>query len=114
MLVAFIDEYRDEFGVEPIVRALQGVAARIAVSSYYSFKKRRTSARIHREAELMPVIIDVYKANYSCYEVREMWNEINREYTERFGQVARFTIERLLKRLGIEGVRRRKKRPRTG
>ncbi|SJN37599.1 Mobile element protein [Micrococcus lylae] len=113
MIVDFIDEHRDEFGVEPIVRALQGTAARIAVSSYYAFKKRRPSARSRRDAELMRVISDVYEANYSCYGVRKMWNEINREYTDRFGQVARCTIERLMKQLSIEGVRRRKKRPKT-
>src|SRR5699024_9894157 len=94
VIVDFIDEHRDEFGVEPIVRALRGTAARIAVSSYYAFKKRRPSARSRRDAELMRVITDVYEANYSCYGVRKMWNEINREYTDRFGQVARCTIER--------------------
>ena len=45
IIVNFIGENRDEFGVEPIVRALSGTAARIAVSSYYAFKKRQPSAR---------------------------------------------------------------------
>ena len=102
MIVAFIDEHRDEFGVEPIVRALSGTAARIAVSSYYAFKKRRPSARARRDQALMVVIQDVYEANYSCYGVRKMWKAINRDYADRFGPVARCTVERLMRRLGID------------
>lgn len=111
--MAFIDEHRDEFGVEPIVRALQETHARIAVSSYYAFKESKPSARARRDAELMGVIAEVYEANYSCYGVRKMWKEINREYGDRFGHVARCTIERLMGQLGISGVRRPTKRPKT-
>ncbi len=114
MIVACIDEHRDEFGVEPIVRAWQETHARIAVSSYYAFKKRKPSARARRDAELMGVIAEVYEANDSCYGVRKMWKEINREYGDRFGHVARCTIERLMGQLGISGVRRPTKRPKTG
>nr|WP_102161360.1 IS3 family transposase [Zhihengliuella halotolerans] len=113
MIVEFIDENRDEFGVEPIVRALSGTAARIAVSSYYAFKKREPSARAVRDEELMNVIMDVYEANYSCYGIRKMWHELNREYQDRFSRVARCTVERLMRRLGIDGVRRKQKRPKT-
>jgi putative transposase len=67
VIVSFIDDHRHEFGVEPIVRALKGTAARIAVSSYYAVKKRQPSARVRRDQALMVVIQDVYEANYSCY-----------------------------------------------
>lgn len=113
MIVAFIDDNRNEFGVEPIVRALSGTAARIAVSSYYAFKKRQPSARARRDQALMVVIRDVYEANYSCYGVRKMWKAINREYADQFGPVARCTVERLMRQLGIDGVRRKRKRPKT-
>ena len=96
MIVVFIDDNRHEFGVEPIVRALSGTAARIAVSSYYAFKKREPSARARRDQALMVVIQDVYEANYSCYGVRKMWKAINREYADQFGPVARCTVERLM------------------
>ncbi|WP_162909162.1 IS3 family transposase, partial [Brevibacterium casei] len=59
------------------------------------------------------VIRDVYEANYSCYGVRKMWKAINRGYADRFGAVARCTVERLMRRLGIDGVRRKRKRPKT-
>ena len=113
MIVDFIDENRDEFGVEPIVRVLRGTAARIAVSSYYAYKLRRPSARAIRDCDLMVVIQDIYEANYSCYGVRKMWKAINRDHADRFGPVARCTVERLMRRLGIDGVRRKRKRPKT-
>jgi hypothetical protein len=113
VIVAFIDDNRDEFGVEPIVRALKGTAARIAVSSYYAYKKRQPSARARRDQALMVVIQDVYEANYSCYGVRKMWKAINREYADQFGPVARCTVERLMRQLGIDGIRRKRKRPKT-
>ena len=113
MIVEFIDNNRDEFGVEPIVRALKRTAARIAVSSYYAHKLCQPSARALRDRELMVVIQDVYETNYSCYGVRKMWKAVNREYAERFGSVARCTVERLMRQLGIDGVRRRRKRPKT-
>lgn len=109
----FIDENRDEFGVEPIVRVLRGTAARIAVSSYYAYKLRRPSARAIRDCDLMVVIRDIYEANYSCYGVRKMWKAINRDHADRFGPVARCTVERLMRQLGIDGVRRKRKRPKT-
>ncbi|TGD30996.1 hypothetical protein EB835_10315 [Brevibacterium sp. S22] len=77
MIVAFTDDNRHEFGVEPIVRALSGTVARIVVSSYYAFKKRELSARARRDQALMVVIQEVYGANYSCYGVRKVWKAIN-------------------------------------
>src|SRR5699024_12714250 len=109
VVVAFIDDNLDEFGITPIVRALSGTAARIAVSSYYAVKKRQPSARARRDQALMAVIRDVYEANYSCYGARKMWKAINREYADRFAPVARCTVERLMRQLGIDGIRRRRK-----
>ena len=95
------------------MRALSGTAARIAVSSYYAYKKRRPSARALRDAALRVVIRDVYEANYSCYGVRKLWRAVNRDYADRFGSMARCTVERLMRQLGIDGIRRRRKRPKT-
>ncbi|WP_156491201.1 IS3 family transposase, partial [Brevibacterium casei] len=83
------------------------------MSSYYANKKRPPSARARRDQALVVVIRDVYEANYSCYGVRKMWKAINRGYADRFGAVARCTVERLMRRLGIDGVRRKRKRPKT-
>lgn len=113
MIVAFIDDHRHEFGVELIVHALSGTAARIAVSSYYAYKKREPSARARRDQALMVLIQDVYEANYSCYGVRKMSKAINHDYADQFGPVARCTVERLMRQLGIDGIRRKRKRPKT-
>ncbi len=113
MIVGFIDENKHEFGVDPVVRALSGTAARIAVSSYYAYKNRPLTARAIRDQELIVVIRDVYEANYSCYGVRKMWKAINRGYAHRFGPVTRCTVERLMRRLDIDGIRRKRKRPTT-
>ena len=61
----------------------------------------------------MVVIQDVYEANYSCYGVRKMWKAINRDYADQFGPVARCTVERLMHQLGIDGIRQKRKRPKT-
>lgn len=57
--------------------------------------------------------MSIYKANYSCYGVRKMWKAINRDYADLFDGVARCTVERLMRQLGIDGVRQRRKRPKT-
>ncbi|TSI13937.1 IS3 family transposase [Brevibacterium aurantiacum] len=113
VVVDFIDANRHEFGVEPIVRGLSGTAARIVVSKYYAYKLRRPSIRARRDRELMVVIEDVYEANYSCYGVQKVWKAINRDYADRFGPADRCTVERLMRRLGIDGARRKRKRPKT-
>ncbi|KAB1640405.1 IS3 family transposase [Gulosibacter chungangensis] len=111
VVVQFIDDYRDEYGVEPIVRALHGTPARIAVSSYYAFKKRPDSARKQRDAKLKVLLLRVWEENYSCYGVRKLWRAVNREPGA--GHVARCTVERLMRELGIHGVRGKGKRPAT-
>lgn len=113
MIVDFIDQHKDELGVEPIIRALQGTRAQIAVSSYYAFKKRPPSARSRRDEKLLPKLLDVYEENYSCYGLRKMWHAINNEHAEAFGPIARCTVERLMKITGIDGVRRKRKKPKT-
>ena len=68
MIVEFIDANRDEFGVEPICAALQ-----VAPSTYRSAKRRPLSARAMRDAVMMPVLLTLWKANYSVYGDRKLW-----------------------------------------
>ena len=93
------------------MRALKHTPARIATSSYYACKHRPPSARARRDEELKAVLLRVWEANYSCYGTRKLWHAINRE--PGIGHVARCTVERLMRELGIRGVRRRRKRPAT-
>src|SRR5215468_5077586 len=78
-MVAFIDDHRDEHGVEPVCRQLQ-----IAPSTYYEHKARRTDAsrlskRAVRDAELRVEIERVWKENFGVYGVRKVWRQLLRE-----------------------------------
>jgi putative transposase len=104
--VSFIDEHRDRFGgVEPICRVLTEHGCSIDPSTYHRFTKRPPSARAVRDAQLKDLIIRVHSENFGVYGVRKVWREINRR-----GQgVARCTVERLMRELGLQGAVRGKK-----
>ncbi|WAX77164.1 IS3 family transposase [Streptomyces sp. KMM 9044] len=107
-LVAFIDEHRDRFGgVEPICRTLTEHDCKIAPSTYYAAKKRaaQPSARQVRDAVLKDAITEVHESNFRVYGARKIWHELHRQGHE----VARCTIERLMRELGITGAVRGKK-----
>jgi putative transposase len=103
-MTAFITEHRGRFGVEPICEVL---GAR--VSTYYATVKRPSSARALRDEELVIEIRRVYKENYGVYGARKVWRQLNREGI----RVAKCTVERLMAREGIQGVRRGKRRGTT-
>ncbi|MCP9994386.1 IS3 family transposase [Streptomyces albogriseolus] len=107
-LVAFIDEHKGRFGgVEPICRVLTMHDCKIAPATYYAHHKRRIapSARTVRDGELKELIQHVYDSNYRVYGARKIWRELNRQ-----GQaVARCTVERLMRELGITGAVRGKR-----
>lgn len=111
MIVAFVDDNRAHFGVEPIVRVLVATSAKIALSTYYAHKSRPESARSIRDKQISQALRLIFADNYSCYGARKLWAKINRE--GQFGHVARCTVERLMAAEGLAGIRRRKKRPST-
>jgi putative transposase len=96
-------------GVEPICRVLSEAGLQVAPSTYYEVKGRVPSARTVRDEELMVVIREVYDANYQVYGARKIWRELHRQGH----RVARCTVERLMRRLGIAGVSRGRTRRRT-
>jgi len=98
-MTAFIAEHKEEFGVEPMCAVLP-----IAPSTYYAAISRPPSARKLRDEVLKPEITRVYQANYSVYGPRKVWRQLNREgFT-----VARCTVERLMRTLGLKGATRGK------
>ena len=108
-MVSFIDAYRCDHGVEPICAQLP-----IAPSTYYEHKARafdpeRLPKRIKRDLQLEIEIRRVYEANFKLYGARKVWRQLNREDIE----VARCTVERLMRRLSLKGVRRGAKRRTT-
>lgn len=84
----------------------------ISPSTYYAAKKREESppARDARDEELKKEIQRVWKEKgRGVYGARKVWRELVREGIE----VARCTVERLMREMGIAGVSARRKRPRT-
>jgi putative transposase len=108
MKVEFVDSQRETHGVQPVLQALQGTPAGIAPSSYYAAKTRTESARVVRDRELAVQIERVHEDNYSVYGARKVWAELNRQGVE----VARCTVERLMREIGLRGLLRDKS-PRT-
>ena len=99
-MVAFIDTHRATYGVEPICAVLP-----IAPSTYYEHKARaadptRRSARAQRDDALRPEIQRVWDDNRGVYGVRKVWKQLDREGVP----VARCTVARLMRDLGLEGV----------
>jgi transposase InsO family protein len=99
-MVAFIDAHRAEYGVEPICTQLP-----IAPSTYYESKARevdpaRLPARARRDIALSGEIQRVYDENFRVYGAYKVWRQLNREQIS----VARCTVERLMRSLGLQGV----------
>ena len=104
-MVAFIDAHRAEHGVEPICEELQ-----IAPSTYYEHRARqadpqRWPPRVQRDRVLAPEIRRVHEENFGVYGARKVWRQLGREDFI----VARCTVERLMRSLGLQGVVRGRK-----
>ena len=108
-MVEFIDRHRDAYGVESICAQLP-----IAPSQYYERKAReanpeRLPPRLARDRVLGAEIRRVYAENFEVYGARKVWRQLGREGQD----VARCTVERLMRRLGLQGVVRGKGRRTT-
>jgi putative transposase len=109
-VVAFIEAFREEFGVGPICRALRQAGVAISPSGYYAARGRPPPARAVRDAALEKQILRVYKDSGERYGAWKVWDQLNREGVP----AARCTVERLMRKLGLRGVRRGGwKKPRT-
>jgi len=102
--VAFIDTHRGRFGVEPICEVLREHGVGIAPNTYHVAKKRAPSRRSVRDAELKIEIQRVFDENLFVYGADKIWAQLNRENI----RVARCTVERLMRQMGLSGVRRGK------
>jgi putative transposase len=108
-MISFIDQHRSEYGVEPICAQLP-----IAPSTYYEHKAReaepeRAPPRVRRDVELSSDIRRIYEENFQVYGARKVWRQLGREQVT----VARCTVERLMRSLGLQGVMRGRKRRTT-
>ena len=101
-MVAFIDQHRDSYGVEPICAVLP-----IAPSTYFRCKTKqrdpaRRSARSTRDAALRAAIQRVWDQNEQVYGPRKVWRQLRRDGV----RVARCTVERVMREMGLRGVGR--------
>jgi len=99
-MIAFIDDYRGAYGVEPICNVLP-----IAPSTYHAHTAQRAdtaklSPRAQRDLALATHIQRVFDANFGVYGVRTIWRQLGREGKH----VARCTVARLMRRMGLQGV----------
>lgn len=103
-MIAFIDDHRRAYGVEPICNVLP-----IAPSTYHAHASRRgdpakLSIRARRDAAFLPEIQRVFDENFQVYGVRKVWRQMQREGH----QLARCTVARLMRSAGLQGVIRGK------
>jgi putative transposase len=104
-MIAFIDDHRAVYGVEPICAVLP-----IAPSTYYQAKRRAAAPelmpeRAKRDATLREAIRRVWEEHFRVYGARKVWRQLLREGI----RAARCTVERLMREMGLEGARRGKK-----
>ena len=100
VMIAFIDDHRGAYGVEPICGVLP-----IAPSTYHAHVAQRIdaskrSARTRRDTELRVEVRRVFTENFGVYGARKVWRQLRREGFA----VARCTVERLMASLGLQGV----------
>jgi putative transposase len=103
-MIAFIEDHRNAHGVEPICKVLP-----IAPSTYFDHRAKQAdpaklSARVRRDAALRPTISRVFRDNLKVYGARKVWLQMNREGVS----IARYTVERLMRSMGLHGVIRGK------
>lgn len=102
-MIGFIDGHKGRrsgglvWGIEPICAVLP-----IAPSTYHAAKQRPPSTRALRDAELRPEILRVWEQNLSVYGADKVWDQLNKDGIG----VARCTVERLMRDLGLQGCRR--------
>jgi putative transposase len=103
VIVAFIDDNREEFGVEFICKHMQ-----VAPSTYYAAKKRQIqpSARAVRDAVMMQILLALWIANRKVYGAHKLWKAARRAGHD----IGRDQVARLMRELGIEGVSRLRKK----
>ena len=104
-MIAFIDDHREAYGVEPICKVLP-----IAPSTYHAHAARRADpgrlpARARSDAALMVEIRRVFEENFHVYGVRKVWRQLGREGVV----VARCTVARLMRVMGLQGIVRGRK-----
>ncbi|WP_408871555.1 IS3 family transposase [Gluconobacter kondonii] len=104
-MIAFIDDHRDVFGVGPVCQVLG-----IASSTFYAFKAVErdpalASERARQDRLDMAAIREAFDGSGGRYGVRKVWHQLRRSGHD----IARCTVERLMRTMRIQGVVRGRK-----
>jgi putative transposase len=108
LVIAFIDEHRQRFGVEPMCRVLSEHGLHVAPSTYYAAKTRPPSKRAVEDAELLVEIRRIFENRQRgrrLYGARKVWRQLHRDGIA----VGRCRVERLMRTNGLVGARRDKR-----
>jgi len=103
-MIAFIDDHRQEHGVEPICKVLPIAPSTYRLNAAKRADPSKLSARAKRDLLLKTEVERVFEENYRVYGVRKVWRQLQREGFD----VARCTVARLMRSLGLQGVIRGK------
>ncbi|MDH1825089.1 IS3 family transposase [Delftia tsuruhatensis] len=104
VLKDFIDQHREAFGVEPLCKVLQVAPSAYRRHAALLREPHKRCARVLRDEALAPEIQRVWQANMQVYGADKVWRQLAREGVT----VARCTVERLMRRMGLRGVMRGK------
>jgi transposase InsO family protein len=103
-MIAFIDDHRQAYGVEPICKVLPIAPSTYRVHAARQVHPDKQPSRMRRDAVLKVEIRRVFEANFGVYGVRKIWRQLKREGID----VARCTVARLMHAMGLAGVIRGK------
>jgi putative transposase len=109
VVVAFVDDHRNRFGVEPICRVLCEHGVKIAPNSYHAHKKRKRSTRSVRDDAVLAEIARVHtdpQIGRGLYGIRKVHAAIARQGGVDGAPVSRRQVERLMRTAGLQGARR--------
>ena len=100
-MVDYIDQHRDEFGVESICKVLQ-----LAPITYYTAKRREPSARAVRDAAMIQILMVLWVANRKVYGAHKLWKAAQRAGHD----IGRDQVARLMRSMQIEGISRQRRK----
>src|SRR3954469_23479328 len=103
-MIAFIDDHREVYGVEPICRILPIAPSTCHARLAQRADPAKASPRTRHDLVLMEQIRRVHEANFGVYGARKVWRQLAREGIA----VARCTVERLMRQVGLRGAVRGK------
>ena len=109
-MIAFIDDHRGAYGVEPICKVLPIVPSTYRAHAAKRADPAKLSARAKQDAIRKIEIRRVFAKNFDVYGVRKVWRQLRREGED----IARCTVERLMRSMGLQGViRESQSKPRS-